>query len=634
MTFDLGGRKIEDLPLSYTVDVDAWSGTATMRVVVPISSGRDARGPALSLVYSSGAGPSEFGVGWSLAGIPAIGIDTREHAPRWDGQDGYEIAGSQLVPWLEETSSGWQPRTRTAGPYTVTFYRSKLGGAHIRVERWTEIATGRVHFRTRDARNVVTIYGARPAAAARVADPDDEARTFTWLPELQLDPHGTAMWLDYASETLDGVDRSAPYEPRQPSLAKRYLKRIRYTNTKPLQLEDAVLTGQIPSDVRWCFATVLDYGDHSEELAGIDADRPWSARFDPTTNTRAGFPVRTYRLCRRILMFHAFDELGPAPALVGAMRLHHQEGASGSTLERLDYTGYRRDGGEVASSIVPALVMSYAPSAIESGFHGVPLATRENLPSGLASRRTSFVDLFGEGLPGMLTETERAWHYKQNLGGGVYAAETIVLERPAVRAGTGTIGDLDADGDTDLAQLGGRFAGRFVLDREKRQWEPFAPFIAFPHVEALGTRARWVDLNGDGQLDVVIPKQDSLVWFASRGSDFDAPVEVPLPPGFEPTLDTDPALDLFFADMNGDGMPDLVRVRSGSVEYWPSLGHGRFGERIVMEDVPQLARAGDFDASRVRFVDLDGSGTADIVYLDHCVARDQPRGALWGELVR
>ncbi len=66
--------------------------------------------------------------------------------------------------------------------------------------------------------------------------------------------------------------------------------------------------------------------------------------------------------------------------------------------------------------------------------------------------------------------------------------------------------------------------------------------------------------------------------------------------------------------MTGDGLADLVRVQNGRVEYWPSLGNGRFGDVVVMDDVPHFAGA-DFDARRMRFVDLDGSGTTDLVYL-------------------
>ena len=37
----------------------------------------------------------------------------------------------------------------------------------------------------------------------------------------------------------------------------------------------------------------------------------WPSGSDPFSTYRAGFEVRTYRLCRRVLMFHHFpDELG------------------------------------------------------------------------------------------------------------------------------------------------------------------------------------------------------------------------------------------------------------------------------------------------------------------------------------
>ena len=35
-------------------------------------------------------------------------------------------------------------------------------------------------------------------------------------------------------------------------------------------------------------------------------------------------------------------------------------------------------------------------------------------------------------------------------------------------------------------------------------------------------------------------------------------------------------LAVFLADMSGDGLTDLVRIRNAEVCYWPNLGHGRF----------------------------------------------------------
>ena len=59
------------------------------------------------------------------------------------------------------------------------------------------------------------------------------------------------------------------------------------------------------------FEIVFDYGEHTGNAPKpIDVD-PWSARADPFSSYRAGFEVRTYRVCRRVLMFHHFpDEAG------------------------------------------------------------------------------------------------------------------------------------------------------------------------------------------------------------------------------------------------------------------------------------------------------------------------------------
>ena len=71
---------------------------------------------------------------------------------------------------------------------------------------------------------------------------------------------------------------------------------------------------------------------------------------------------------------------------------------------------------------------------------------------------------------------------------------------------------------------------------------------------------------------------------------------------------------IFLADLSGDGLTDLVRVRNGEVCYWPNLGYGRFGTKVTMDGVPMFDRPDQFDARRVRLADIDGSGTADILY--------------------
>ena len=67
-------------------------------------------------------------------------------------------------------------------------------------------------------------------------------------------------------------------------------------------------------------------------------------------------------------------------------------------------------------------------------------------------------------------------------------------------------------------------------------------------------------------------------------------------------------------DVNGDGLADVVHVRNGSCTYWPNLGYGLFGERVVMQDTPLLDHPEKFDPRRVQLADFDGTGTGDLIY--------------------
>jgi hypothetical protein len=129
-----------------------------------------------------------------------------------------------------------------------------------------------------------------------------------------------------------------------------------------------------------------------------------------------------------------------------------------------------------------------------------------------------------------------------------------------------------------------------------------------------------MDLTGDGLPDVVVERSDRFTWFASKGKGgFAQAADIPKPaasPGASlPRMGEDQELDFAFADMNGDGLPDLVRIRNGRVEYWPQIGHGRFGAGVLMEDSPVIDSEEEFDIARVQLVDLDGSGTADLLYI-------------------
>lgn len=60
-------------------------------------------------------------------------------------------------------------------------------------------------------------------------------------------------------------------------------------------------------------------------------------------------------------------------------------------------------------------------------------------------------------------------------------------------------------------------------------------------------------------------------------------------------------------------MPELCRIRHDEVRCWPNLGHGKFGKGRKISALPFTHE--EFDASRVRLADLDGSGAPALIYL-------------------
>ena len=89
----------------------------------------------------------------------------------------------------------------------------------------------------------------------------------------------------------------------------------------------------------------------------------------------------------------------------------------------------------------------------------------------------------------------------------------------------------------------------------------------------------------------------------------------------------------YLADMSGDGLTDLVRIRNGSVAVGRASGYGRFGAKVKMDNAPLLGSPDAFSQARVRLADIDGSGCTDIIYLedDVAVVYSNESGNSWSE---
>src|ERR1019366_498577 len=288
------------------------TGTGSMTVPIATSPGRSGFGPQLSLSYDSGSGNGPFGFGWHLA-LPSITRKTDKGLPRYDDieeSDVFILSGSEdLVPLLIE-EDGQRRRKYVyqklddGALYTISSYRPRIEGLFARIEHWTNQQTGEIHWRSLSKDNIITLYGKHKDS--RIADPEDPSHIFSWLICKSYDDKGNEITYTYKAEDSTNINLFQTQERNRTDRTRstnRYVKRIRYGNRTPRQ-PDADLTQ--PTDM--CFEIVFDYGEHDIATPSPREDVPWSTRPDAFSTYRAGFEVRTYRLCWRVLMFHHFPD--------------------------------------------------------------------------------------------------------------------------------------------------------------------------------------------------------------------------------------------------------------------------------------------------------------------------------------
>lgn len=609
------------------------TGSGSFSVPLPVSPGRGGFQPDLPLSYDSGGGNGPFGLGWHAA-APAITRKTDKELPRYldsSESDTFLLAGAEdLVPVLNDygnRTSREVSESENGVPvlYEAFPYRPRIEGLFARIEKWVDTESRLAHWRVITKENITSVYG--KSESARVCDPEDPSHVFQWLIETSHDAKGNKIVYGYKQENSENIPALLNEKQRiknETGFANTYLKRVYYSP----------FTGDAD---RFHFQLVFDYGEHR-------ADSPeetisWPSRLDPFSTYKAGFEIRTYRLCRRVLMFHNFPENGgDAWQLVKSLDLAYKETEALTYLTSVTAKGYQKTEGGYEVKAMPPLEFAYTEPQPEAVIRQVDSQSLENLPAGLDETTFQWIDLAGEGSPGILSRHAGVIYYKENLGDAKFGAMKPVYTPVALGDKALQIMDVDGDGVNELVVRDGGVNGYYRYSSEG--WEPFTEFEENPVIDWSDPNLKMIDLSGDGFPDIAITEEKVLRWHPSKGAEgFEASRTAPVPSDElkgPKVLFSDPEQTIYLADMSGDGLTDIVRIRNGEVCYWPNLGYGRFGAKVFMAGSPRFTEAKEkFNPRYIKLGDVDGSGATDIVYLGNGAPRyyRNQAGNSWSEAV-
>ncbi len=595
------------------------------------------------LNYSISAGNGEYGFGFGSAGGGGISRSTHRNTPTFDDDlDSFELAGSLLVPFLDDTSGARVVKYGTlteevmtladgvttqtwitplvsdsqwGKSYNVRQYLSRTEGSYAQIYYWKYNGTApkgspSSFWQVIAADNSVSFFGV--SDSAKEGDRNDDGtvnidKVCTWLTEEHLDAAGHCSLTKYLQEDSSGVDITADPEKNHTHHNKIYLDRICSGHATPLpaSLSLTLASGLDTSagyEPGWFFETVWDYGQYDVyDLANQDIYTPantWSKRLDSHSTYVDGFEIRTHRLCHNVLEFHRFpDEFGTdTPLLHSVTSYFYDESELRTLLVASHQAGYYWNGTGYDTKYTTPVEMEYAefdpkPGDTERPYREVLKKNSGQPLTSLGSAETFIpVDLYGEGIDGMLASD----------GGEAYFYQT----------------DWDSiDGKLDSDEP-------VYYTRSSNPVQ-----LPFNQLREDGGH-QLMDINGNGQLDYVTHYAGQLGYFEAQHNEHVNTTGEPINAwdDFEPVPLTPAELahpHRFFADLTGNKIVDCVLPLKmngkATVRYYKNNGAEGFEPAQEIANNYMEADVTSFTSSEkifIGFTGIAGDGKSHLVRMD------------------
>jgi RHS repeat-associated protein len=449
------------------------------------------------------------------------------------------------------------------------------------------------------------------------------------------------------------------------------------------ELDTAVYGGEIARDT---YLTDIYYNSPANDALGMNVDKyqhhveliyDRRSRQDIQVTYKPGFAVVTAWRLQDIRMETV--PFGQAPSggreLVRRYELRYDPQSYTSML-----TALRMVGSDDVSSY-PEMRFGYTQvegEHVVPGFgaiNGKLRALDSSPPYKLSQAVVDFFDLNADGLPDVLvSDTGRfndhglffnRWDVNDN--GGLYHNTGDVADAPWKQFHLANVNirpmDVDGDGQIDLMHLPSNTDYAYYtllpdgkgVDRGYRwqlQQEVPANQVDWRlDFSTKNKKTRLMDVNGDGRIDILKDEGTRIstwlnltglengigrfgsVSYRSSKDDYTLskyPIDTPVLYKGDTIRFDDPRLKS--ADMNGDGIDDLVYCAPRQVFYWPGRGYGRFGvgDAVLELEAPsrlngheiEMAHSPQFhDENQVHFTDVNKDGYPDLVEVKHSSVR-------------
>ncbi|HEY5912362.1 MAG TPA: toxin TcdB middle/N-terminal domain-containing protein [Verrucomicrobiae bacterium] len=558
------------------------TGTAKYSVALKLPPGTAGHAPSLSLNYEAGAANGPFGYGW-LIGVGSVQRKTDRGIPTYGENVGFPRPDSYLDSNREELV-----------PQADGYWFCKNEGAFVRYRQLSSYWEATLPNGTRQE------FGRTTNAC--ILDPVT-GHVFSWLLEKETDTHGSVIVYSYAAY------------PGLQNVNQKYLASISYG----------------PGAPPW---------ENFHFVTFSYEDRP-----DWFEDCRAGFVVRTGKRLKRIfvgtqgptLAGHQqgdFNGDGIADNLNRIYELKYSEYAGTNSHWSL-LASIRLIGADGTTSLPPAsfgYVVCDPPDLLSAAGKEIGAANEPALV--MDNELAELADLNGDGLPDILRTGGAAHQACLNLGETLDQGQRVIrwasplqmdslsgdpfnfsLDEAATH-----LADMDGDGVSDLVHKAADGSVFYFPNKSRVGWGERSPMSAgdfLPPAPFGVADVRTADIDFDKRMDLI--RGDGIqyqIWFNLGGNQYSERVTVMPDTVFD---FSQPAVQI--ADLNGDRVPDIARIRPASVEVTAGLGYGHFAGlvSITIPDGP----LDDAQVQKAKLTDINGDGLADLV-----LERAAP-GELW-----